>query len=314
MKKRLLLSGAIGAAAVVYGAYRRDIKAAKKRIENAQFFGGTEFAESGDGPAVLAIHGAGGGFDQGLFVARGFLGNGFRLIAPSRFGYLGTELPEDASPEAQADAYAELLDGLKLERVPVVAVSAGAPSAMQFALRHPERCSALVLIVPLAYPPSARTSGGRSALFNAVFGAISSSDFVFWAAMKLAHKTLVRMILGTPIEDYLTATAGERRGVDEMLRLILPISRRKDGLANENVIAETLEPYELDKLEIPALVISAADDLYGTYESSVYTAKQIHRGKLVAFPTGGHLLVGHEDEVRAQIMEFLKETAAVKAA
>jgi hypothetical protein len=34
----------------------------------------------------------------------------------------------------------------------------------------------------------------------------------------------------------------------------------------------------------------------------------------VAFPTGGHLLVGHEDEVRAQIMEFLKETAATKAA
>jgi len=54
----------------------------------------------------------------------------------------------DASPAAQADAHACLLDALNIIKVAVVGVSAGAPSSMQFALRYPERISSLVLIVP----------------------------------------------------------------------------------------------------------------------------------------------------------------------
>ena len=53
-----------------------------------------------------------GGFDQGLELGDGLVRAGFRLIAPSRFGYLRTPLPADASAEAQADAHASLLDAL----------------------------------------------------------------------------------------------------------------------------------------------------------------------------------------------------------
>ena len=45
-----------------------------------------------EGPPVLVIHGAGGGFDQALHTAQMF-GSGFQWVAPSRFGYLGTPLP-----------------------------------------------------------------------------------------------------------------------------------------------------------------------------------------------------------------------------
>ena len=41
--------------------------------------GPIEFAEAGDGPAVLLIHGAGGGFDQGLDLGDTFLGDGYRV-------------------------------------------------------------------------------------------------------------------------------------------------------------------------------------------------------------------------------------------
>ena len=91
---------AAGAGALAYVAYRNDIKAARQQIEaRGQFIdspdGPIEFAESGDGPAVLLIHGAGGGFDQGLDLGAAFLGDGYRVIAPSRFGYLGTPLPAE---------------------------------------------------------------------------------------------------------------------------------------------------------------------------------------------------------------------------
>jgi pimeloyl-ACP methyl ester carboxylesterase len=310
----LRAAGAIatGATALAYTAYRKDIEAARRRIDadkqiidTAQ--GPIEFAESGDGPAVLFIHGAGGGFDQGLGLGRAFLGDHYRILAPSRFGYLGTPLPADASAEAQADAHLRLLDALQLDRVPVIGVSAGGPSAMQFCLRHRERCSALVLIVPMAYAPQRAALRVLSPFFETVLNAIAASDFLFWTATKIARMTLLKTILGTPVQAYRSATTEERRIVDQMLQSILPISRRVAGIWNDSDISSNLKRYPLEAIRVPTLVISAADDLYGTYESSLYTAEQIHNGRFAGFETGGHLLLGHENEVRSQITNFLTE-------
>ena len=83
------------------------------------------------------IHGTGGGFDQGMLAGQDFVERGLRVIAPSRFGYLRTPFPTDASAEAQADQFVCLLDELGIARTAVAGVSAGANSAMQFAIRHP---------------------------------------------------------------------------------------------------------------------------------------------------------------------------------
>ena len=93
--------------------------------------GPIEYATAGNGPPVLVVHGAGGGFDQGLEAARLLIESGFQVIAPSRFGYLRTPMPEkrERLAETQADAHACLLDALKLSKVAVFGVSAGAPSS-----------------------------------------------------------------------------------------------------------------------------------------------------------------------------------------
>ena len=218
---RLLpVTGAIaaGATALAFAAYRKEMRAAGRRIAAhrqviASAQGPIEFAESGNGRAVLLIHGAGGGFDQGLDLGQVFLGDGFRVIAPSRFGYLGTPLPADASAEAQADAHLRLLDALQVENAPVIGVSAGAPSAMQLCLKHPDRCPALVLIVPLVYTPESADAKAPSFFFQKLLDVIIQSDFIYWAATKIARPTLVETILGTPLADYRSATAGERSGI-----------------------------------------------------------------------------------------------------
>jgi 2-hydroxy-6-oxonona-2,4-dienedioate hydrolase len=301
---------AAGATALAFAVYRKEMNAAGRRIAaHRQVIdsapGPIEFAESGNGRAVLLIHGAGGGFDQGLDLGHVFLGDGFRVIAPSRFGYLGTPLPADASAEAQADAHLRLLDALQVESAPVIGVSAGAPSAMQLCLKHPDRCPALVLIVPLAYTPESAAAKAPSFFFEKVLNAIVKSDFIFWAATKLTRPTLVETILGTPLDDYRSATPDERRSVDEMLQSILPMSRRAAGIRNDNVVSTTLKRYPLEHMHVPTLVISAADDRYGTYDRGLYTADQIHDGRFVGFPTGGHLLLGHESKVRSEVTSFL---------
>ena len=316
-----LLSGAgaiaAGAAALAYSTYQKDIKAARKRIKTTREvidtpLGPIEFAESGDGPAVLMIHGAGGGFDQGLDLGRAFVGAHYRVIAPSRFGYLGTPLPADASAAAQADAHVRLLDALHIDRVPVIAVSAGGPSAMQFCLKYPDRCLGLVLIVPMAWSPRRATTKGPSRFFETVLNTVASSDFLFWTASKVAHSTVLKTILGTPVQNYCDATTEQRRSVDQMLQSILPISKRVAGIGNDGAVSSTLKRYQLEDIHVPTLVISAADDLYATYDSGLYTAEQVHDGEFVGFPTGGHLLVGHEAEVQSKVTSFLKERLAAQ--
>jgi pimeloyl-ACP methyl ester carboxylesterase len=111
-------------------------------------FGPVECAQWGEGPAILAIHGGMGGYDQSVLLAKALAPNetSYRIIAVSRPGYLGTPLFVGGDPAAQADALAALLDELGVAAAAVVAVSAGGPSALQFAIRHPSRCRCLILV------------------------------------------------------------------------------------------------------------------------------------------------------------------------
>lgn len=47
-----------------------------------------EYADRGEGPVLLSAHGSPGGYDQGLAMVEVFRKNGYRIISPSRPGYL----------------------------------------------------------------------------------------------------------------------------------------------------------------------------------------------------------------------------------
>ena len=143
------------AGAWLFWQFRLDMNAEEMRIAGRSELidgrhGPLDYAIAGNGPPLLMIHGTGGGFDQGLAFSQAIIGNGIQVIVPSRFGYLRSAWPPDPSSEHQADAFVDLLDRLKLNKVAVAGGSAGALSAVQFALRHPDRTSALILIVPAA--------------------------------------------------------------------------------------------------------------------------------------------------------------------
>ena len=114
----LLLDMAVAVAAVVVGVtfllFRKELGRARDVARRGSLVANTdagliEYAEQGAGVPMLSIHGAGGGFDQGLANAAEFVDEGFRIVAPSRFGYLRTPVPRDVSAAAQADAHAALL-------------------------------------------------------------------------------------------------------------------------------------------------------------------------------------------------------------
>jgi pimeloyl-ACP methyl ester carboxylesterase len=105
-----------------------------------------EYAEAGEGPAVLSLHPAVGGWDAGLGMAAPLWANGLRVIAPSRPGYLGTPPQTGSTPMAQADALAALLDALGIDSCVVIGHCTGGLVGYLLAARHPDRVSSVVAI------------------------------------------------------------------------------------------------------------------------------------------------------------------------
>jgi hypothetical protein len=46
--------------------------------------------------------------------------------------------------------------------------------------------------------------------------------------------------------------------------------------------------------------------LYGTFDGARYTAAHIPGARFVGYPSGGHLLVGHQEAVTSEIVAFLR--------
>ena len=277
--------------------------------------GPIEYQEAGSGIPLLAVHGSGGGHDQGMAFARPLTKQGIRVIAMSRFGYLRTPMPADASAAAQADAHICLLDALGIGQAAVLGGSAGAPSAIQMAIRHPDRTSALILLVPLTYmpPKQAASAPAMPSWVENTMMSVIGSDFLFWSALNVARNPMIGTVLATPPELVPLANAREQARVNAMLDTILPVSARARGLRSDTAISKRLTPADLQAIRAPTLVISARNDRYGTFASAQYTASQIAGARFIGFTDGGHIWVGHDDEVMAAILALLRPADAKPA-
>jgi pimeloyl-ACP methyl ester carboxylesterase len=295
--------------------YRRDLHVQHQRVQGGSRVlhtacGETEFAVSGPvgAPALLLVHGSGGGFDQGLMLGQSLVPEGVRLIAPSRFGYLRSPFPADPSGERQADHLACLLDALGLPDAAVMGVSAGAVSALHFAVRHPQRTRALVLVVPAVYRPDPAVPMPTWALrlLDAALGA----DLPLWLLARLAPSTARQLVLATPPEAYAAAAADEQRRADTMLEQIQPVSRRRLGLLNDSRLTTGAARVALESIRAPTLCVSARDDGFGTYESARYSCQHIPGGRFVGFDSGGHMLLDHAVQVAAEVEALRRESAS----
>jgi len=312
-----IVAVALAAAAfTISSRFQRDLAVAADRAAQGSTLiatrcGPIEVQQAGQGIPLLMIHGSGGGHDQGMDWARPLTQHGIRVIAMSRFGYLRTPRPADASPEAQADAHVCLLDALGIAKAAVMGVSAGGASALQAAIRHPDRVSALVLVVPIAWKPGgvADSAPPLSDEKDEWLLRLLGSDFLYWSGVQLARDQVFRHVLATPPELIHAASAQEQARVNAMAERVLPVSLRSLGLRDDTRLGKGLRPAALETIRVPTLAISARDDAFGTYAGAEYTASRIPGARFVGYDSGGHLLVGRDAQVQAEVLELLVTAA-----
>ena len=284
--------------------YFIEINHARKRVlSGSKIFyskhGSIEYCDEGNGLPALLIHGAGGGFDQGLFLGRMTLGKGYRFISVSRFGYLRSPFPENTSAEDQAVIYKALLDYLEVEKVILVACSAGGPSALQFAFDYPECSSALVLVSAVT-----KYMGDDIPISTKIINCLQKYDFTYWVASKFFRLTFLDMI-GVSRSAYKSFNVGEKAVIKEMLDIMHPMSKRLSGGLHEAKIYP-ISAEQMKEIVVPTLILHAKDDKLVNFEHALNAHDNINKSIIIAYDTSGHSLISKND-ITEHIKRFLAE-------
>lgn len=270
------------------------VKESKERLTsyNSQTadlsYGKMTYVDKGEGEVILSVHGIFGGFDQAYDTCKEFSSD-YRIIAPSRFGYLGSEVLGNGTPAEQAKAYAELLDKLGIDKVYVLTTSAGGSVAIRFALDYPQRTKGLILYcsaMPLTEAPKKYPKYAGPPAFMCNNFAMYLMSPMFEPIMGMEPSTIHSM---------------------------LPISYRKDGVALDASITnldmlKNYDNYDIENLKVPTIIFHAKDDKLASYADTEKAVKRFPYCTFVSFESGGHLLKGHEKEIKESVSNFIKES------
>lgn len=293
-----------GFLALTYPSYRGQMRTARARLAGAGVLhaahGVIEYAMEGEGPPVLSLHGAGGGWDQGLWAARMAFGDGYQFLAVSRYGYLRSPIPPAASIKMQAALYRELLDYLGIHRVIVLGASAGGPSAMQFANDYPERTTALVLLSAVSEPSA---TGDKPPVYIAAIHLIQQSDYAYWLAARFFRPGILSL-MGIPAGVYANLTPAQKELAQGMLDTMHPMSLRYRGTVNDEEMV-CRERVSADRISAPTVILHAKDDALVSYRHAEHAHQAIAGSRLRLYDTGGHALLPQICSVRRDIAELM---------
>lgn len=271
--------------------------------------GPVEYAERGDGEAILAIHGTLGGWDQGLVAAEFLRVNGYRVIAPSRPGYLGTPLSTGRTFAEQGDALAALLDALGIDRIPVIALSGGGPTGYELAARHPDRVSALVQVdgvcIPGPLPGRISRIAARDSLARAQLWLLRHATKTTLAALLRAVGTEDRAVVSERAAK-LAAIPGRTATLQTTLRASLGARRRRPGMDNDFTV---FMPAALERITCPTLIVHARGDRMAPPANAEYAHAHI-AGSELYWMDGSHVAIGLEaaDTAPAYVVEWLRRS------
>lgn len=269
--------------------------------------GSVEYRQWGySGPVFLFFHGTPGGFDQ--FKPFTYPGRPeSRTLAVSRPGYLRTPVETGETLEAQAIAYAALLDALGIEKVVVMGVSGGGPAAISFASGHPDRTLGLILGQAVTQP-----MGPGCVDDNVIFlDRVLQSDFFSWLTLKLTERypgILINNLI--KIESNRSRILNDPSQVERFVGLTdsiqLPTLRRA-GVVNDacNNAVFNLASYNI---EVPTLVLHGTADTNVPYAYAEELSKSVPNSKLVTIEDGDHYITyTHSEEYYKAIDTFVSQ-------
>jgi pimeloyl-ACP methyl ester carboxylesterase len=289
-------------------AYPRVIDTALGKVEYSMNEGGQ--------PVVLVVHGGMGGYDQARVLAD-FLGEkDYRLLCPSRPGYLGTPLESGRTMEEQADLLAALLDTLNINKVVVVSASAGGPPGYFFAIRHPDRIKALVSIDSVSGFYDMPESAGpiAKALFLSNIGqkillALEArKPEQFLQEIYVTSAYLTKEQVKKHIEHAMNSPEA-LAFLKAFMTTMFPYDKRKAGTENDLAQLKKLTHLPVESIKCPSLIVHGTHDADVKFYDGVYAHEHITGSERHWIEEGSHVgfwLNPKAHEAQEVVRAFLK--------
>lgn len=268
-----------------------------------------EYADRGEGPVALVIHGSPGGYDQGLVYGEELRRRGFRIIAISRPGYLRTPLLTGVTMEEQADAIDSLLSSLGISSCAVLGIAEGSPCALQLASRHHQRVTAVALLSPqgasLGFSPIA--SLGYQLLHD-LTGDLGCWYLSLW--LKMRPESLNEQVVSfgsrlkpsraqALIHDAMPHDAlGDSRQsafLTGLITSVTPLSPREAGIINDNAQLKDLPAPAEMALTSPLLILTGEENKQSPPEETRKLFASLPDASFVVIPSSGNIIpIGRE--------------------
>ena len=299
----------IAVAIIIYGlaintscaSYSKKINESYQKLETYNVktldteYGIMSYVDEGLGETIVISHGIFGGYDQGYTNLYGIFGENYRKIAVSRFGYPGSALPDEPTPDNQAKVFLELIDELQIGKVFIISASAGGSAGIKFVLNYPDRVKGLILLssaVPSV--PMTKKELGMS------------------GPPKIFLNDRIMLFSIRNFKELFYSMFGSKNVSDEVFDNMLPVKPRRNGIINDTQItnidmAVNFFDYPVEKINVPVLVVGAKDDPMVKYGNTEYFLKRVN-AEILLFPDGGHLIIGHD--ITDGVINFVKKNSS----
>jgi pimeloyl-ACP methyl ester carboxylesterase len=258
--------------------------------------GRLEFDVAGEGPPVVFLH-------PGLWDRRtwdeqfGVFSRTYRVLRYDARGYGRSSRPEPGLPYSHVQDLAAVMDAVGFERAALVSCSMGGGTAIDFALVHPDRVSALVVAAPgvsgtdEGTPEEEAWFEERQAPIEAL---IEAGDLE--AAQDLRLRSMWAQL---GIEDEAGARI-RRIALDNLHELTM------DESAHRGIDPPAIE--RLEQIAAPTLVLPSDHDPPWTERTCRILAERIPNARLVQIPEVDHVVnVRKPAEFNRAVLEFLGE-------
>lgn len=239
---------------------------------------------------------------EGPIWARTFetLASDYTLV---RYDERGNGLSDWAVDDISFDAFVSdletVVDALGLERFPLLGMSQGCAVSVEYAARHPERVSALVLL-------SGYAAGWR----------ISASPEE--RALRESVKELTRLGWGksNPAYRHIFSTTFMPDGTQEELAWFDELQRLTTSPENavrfQDAFGDIDVRHRLRDVKVPTLVVHARQDQRIPVEQGRELAASIAGARFLPLESRSHIILSHEPAWRPhidEVMRFLREFA-----
>lgn len=261
-----------------------------------------------NGEPVLVFHGGHSNAHEEFGYAP-LVKHDFKIITPSRAGYGKTSKDIGKSLSIACEYYEELLNHLRIDKVHLLAISAGGPSGIYFAAHYPNRVKTLTL-------QSAVTTEWHT-----------SQDTIYKLAQILFHPFLEKMIWKltsmmsncfptfmfkqmAPSFSKLPFAQIQQKMNNNDIEEVRKMNNRQNaghGFLIDLQQTKDITPQYLNRITCPTLVMHSKFDQAVSLEHPNHAHKQIPNSELCLLDSWGHLIwLGQESQtVNRELIDFL---------